>query len=78
MSAEDTNRFLKALKITKIQIRDYQAEAFVHSIKKGRCLLLSLTASGKSLIVYLMLIYNLLRLKDKKQDKVLIIVLQHH
>ena len=74
MSAEDTNRFLKALKIPKIQIRDYQAEAFVHSIKKGRCLLLSPTASGKSLIVYLMLIYNLLRLKEKKQDKILIIV----
>ena len=34
MSAEDTNRFIKALKIPKIQIRDYQAEAFVHSIKK--------------------------------------------
>ena len=74
MSAEDTNRFLKALRIPKITIRDYQAEAFVHAIKKGRCLLLSPTASGKSLIVYLMLIYNLLRLKDKKQDKILIIV----
>ena len=74
MSAEDTNRFLKALKIPKLQIRDYQAEAFVHSIKKGRCLLLSPTASGKSLIVYLMLIFNLLRLKEKKQDKILIIV----
>ena len=32
-------------------------------------MLLSPTASGKSLIVYLMLIYNLLRLKEKKQDK---------
>ena len=70
----EVNRFLKALKIPKIQIRDYQKEAFVHSIKKNRCLLLSPTASGKSLIVYLMLIYNLLRLKDKKQDKILIIV----
>ena len=74
MSAEDTNRFLKALRIPKITIRDYQAEAFVHAIKKGRCLLLSPTASGKSLIVYLMLIYNLLRLKEKKNDKILIIV----
>ena len=74
MSAEDTNRFLKALKIPKLQIRDYQAEAFVHAIKKSRCLLLSPTASGKSLIVYLILIYNLLRLKEKKQDKILIIV----
>ena len=70
---EDVTRFLKALKIP-LEIRDYQREAFVHSIKKSRCLLLSPTASGKSLIVYLMLIYNLLRLKEKKQDKILIIV----
>ena len=69
---EDVTRFLKALKIP-LEIRDYQREAFVHSIKKSRCLLLSPTASGKSLIVYLMLIYNLLRLKEKKQDKILII-----
>ena len=70
---EDVTRFLKALKIP-LEIRDYQREAFVHSITKSRCLLLSPTASGKSLIVYLMLIYNLLRLKEKKQDKILIIV----
>jgi superfamily II DNA or RNA helicase len=37
-------------------------------------LLLSPTASGKSLIIYLILIFNLLRLKDTKQDKILIIV----
>ena len=73
-NADDVTRFLKALKIPKIEIRDYQREAFVHSITKSRCLLLSPTASGKSLIVYLMLIYNLLRLKEKKQDKILIIV----
>ena len=71
---DEVNRFLKALKIPKIEIRDYQKEAFVHSIKKSRCLLLSPTASGKSLIIYLMLIFNLLRLKESKQDKILIIV----
>jgi len=68
------DKFIKALKIPKITVRDYQREAFVHSIQKSRCLLLSPTASGKSLIIYLMLIYNLLRLKDTKQDKILIIV----
>jgi superfamily II DNA or RNA helicase len=73
-NADDVTRFLNALKIPKIEIRDYQREAFVHSITKSRCLLLSPTASGKSLIIYLMLIYNLLRLKEKKQDKILIIV----
>ena len=71
---DEVDRFLKALKIPKLEIRDYQKEAFVHSIKKSRCLLLSPTASGKSLIVYLMLIFNLLRLKESKQDKILIIV----
>ena len=71
---DEVNRFLKALKIPKIEIRDYQKEAFVHSLTKSRCLLLSPTASGKSLIIYLMLIYNLIRLKETKQDKILIIV----
>jgi superfamily II DNA or RNA helicase len=71
---DEIDRFLKALKIPKIEIRDYQKEAFIHSIKKSRCLLLSPTASGKSLIIYLMLIFNLLRLKESKQDKILIIV----
>ena len=76
VSVDETivDKFIKALKIPKISVRDYQREAFVHSIKKSRCLLLSPTASGKSLIVYLMLIYNLLRLKDSKKDKILIIV----
>tara|TARA_R110000803_G_scaffold1738_1_gene5638 strand:- start:232 stop:1713 length:1482 start_codon:yes stop_codon:yes gene_type:complete len=68
------DQFIKALKIPNIEVRDYQREAFVHSILKNRCLLLSPTASGKSLIIYLMLIFNLLRLKGKKQDKILIIV----
>ena len=74
VSDEKIDKFIKALKIPKIEIRDYQKEAFVHSIKKNRCLLVSPTASGKSLIIYLILIFNLLRLKDSKQDKILIIV----
>ena len=66
-------KFIKALKVP-LEIRDYQIEAFKHSIQKSRCLLISPTASGKSLIIYLILIFNLLRLKDTKQDKILIIV----
>jgi superfamily II DNA or RNA helicase len=68
------DQFIKALKIPNIEVRDYQKEAFVHAVKKNRCLLLSPTASGKSLIIYLILIFNLLRLKDTKQNKILIIV----
>ena len=67
------DQFMKALKVP-LEIRDYQKEAFRYSVEKGRCLLVSPTASGKSLIIYLMLIFNLLRLKDTKQDKILIIV----
>ena len=65
--------FIKALKIP-FEVRDYQKEAFIYAIKKSRCLLLSPTASGKSLIVYLIARFNLIRLKNKKQNKVLIIV----
>ena len=68
------DQFIKALKIPKIEVRDYQKEAFVHAVKKNRCLLLSPTASGKSLIIYLIMIFNLLRLKESKQNKILIIV----
>ena len=66
-------RFLSALKLPH-EIRDYQKEAFYYAIQKKRCLLLSPTGSGKSLIIYLILIYNLLKLKDKKSNKILIIV----
>ena len=64
---------IKALKLP-FEVRDYQKTAFKYSIQKDRCLLVSPTASGKSLIIYLMLIFNLLRLKDNKQNKILIIV----
>ena len=66
-------RFLNALKLPH-EIRDYQKEAFYYAIQKKRFLLLSPTGSGKSLIIYLILIYNLLKLKDAKSDKILIIV----
>jgi len=64
--------FINALKIP-LEVRDYQKEAFIHSLRKNRCLLLSPTASGKSLIVYLLVRFNLIRLK-KLNQKILIIV----
>jgi len=39
---------------TILQIRDYQMAAFVHAVRNDRSLLLSPTASGKSLIIYLL------------------------
>ena len=58
------DEFIKALKIP-IEVRDYQKEAFIHAVKKNRCLLFSPTASGKSLIVYLLTRFNQLRIKNK-------------
>ena len=64
---------IKALKLP-FEVRDYQKAAFKYSVEQDRCLLVSPTASGKSLIAYLMVIFNLLRLKNTKQDRILIIV----
>ena len=47
-----------------IQFRDYQIDAIYHAIRTNRCLLLSPTASGKSLIIYtLVRYYHLMNLK---------------
>ena len=46
--------------------RDYQIEALTHAVRKNRALLLSPTASGKSLIIYL--------LQEYYNDRTLIIV----
>ena len=37
-----------------LQIRDYQMDAFTHAVRNNRSLLLSPTASGKSLVIYLL------------------------
>ena len=72
VSEKKVDQFIKALKIP-FEVRDYQKEAFIHAVKKDRTLLLSPTASGKSLIVYLLVRFNILRLKEKKK-KILIVV----
>ena len=50
-----------------LQIRDYQMAAFNHAVRNNRSLLLSPTASGKSLIIYLLTSWY-------ESDKVLILV----
>ena len=37
----------------KIELRDYQYDAFIHGITEGRSLIVSPTGSGKSLIIYM-------------------------
>ena len=55
------DEFIKALKI--LWMLEIIKRAFIHAVKKNRCLLLSL--SGKSLIVYLLTRFNQLRIKNK-------------
>ena len=57
------NDFIKSLNITikgkKINPRDYQLDAFIHAAQNSRCILISPTGSGKSLIIYMLLRYFL-------------------
>lgn len=52
----EAESFIKNLKLP-LEPRDYQIEAFTHAIRSKRSLLLSPTASGKSLIIYLIMRY---------------------
>ena len=53
-----------------LQIRDYQIDALTHAIGNNRSLLLSPTASGKSLIIYLLSVWYAM----KTEKNVLILV----
>jgi len=69
VSAADINELIKSYDIT-ITPRDYQVDAFKFALENERGLILSPTASGKSLISY-MLIRHYLNIID---NKILIIV----
>ena len=62
--------FIKSLKPKSkgkdLTLRDYQSEAIWYGISKNRGMLISPTASGKSLIIYALIRYYNLLLKDKK------------
>jgi len=60
----DLEEFIKYLNIP-LELRDYQVSSVYHSIKHNRALLISPTASGKSLIIYILIRYYLLK-QDKK------------
>ena len=67
-SLNEAGEHAKKLNLS-LEPRDYQLNAFVHAIRKRRALLLSPTASGKSLIAYLISTYYL-----QAVDRILIIV----
>lgn len=51
-SLVEAQKFVDTLKLP-FEVRDYQLKSFVHAIRNKRMLLVSPTASGKSLILYL-------------------------
>jgi superfamily II DNA or RNA helicase len=52
-SIHEAKKLIEKMAITK-EPRDYQIDAYVHAVRKRRALLLSPTASGKSLIIYML------------------------
>jgi superfamily II DNA or RNA helicase len=61
-SLKESQDFIDTLKLP-FSVQEWQARAFVHAVRKKRCLLLSPTASGKSLIIYLLMRFY----EDKKK-----------
>jgi superfamily II DNA or RNA helicase len=53
---QKANEFIFTLELPHT-VRDYQYEAFVHCVRRNRALLLSPTASGKSLIIFMLAAY---------------------
>ena len=70
--------FIRSLRLRSngrgIKPRDYQVSAVEHAIRTHRALLLSPTASGKSLIIYILIRYYEMLLSETQQDKILILV----
>jgi superfamily II DNA or RNA helicase len=68
LSLVEARRFIESLNLP-FQPRDYQLEAFVDCVRKQRRLVLSPTASGKSLIIYMIAMWY-----ASQQHKILVIV----
>lgn len=69
-SLYELEQFTKSLLPSQYVPRDYQLKAAVHAIRKRRALLLSPTASGKSLIIYILAAWY----AAKEDAKILVIV----
>ena len=78
ISTKDVESFTKYLKLKSggknVKARDYQIDALAHAIRNNRTLLISPTASGKSLIIYCLVRFYLNILEETSQDKILILV----
>ena len=65
--------FIDGLKST-VKIRDYQLDAVQHSIRNGRCILVSPTASGKSFVIYILIRYYLESQQILDNSRILLLV----
>ena len=65
----DFSKFVSKILTKSIEIRDYQLDAFIHAFTNERSILLSPTASGKSLIIYC-----IIRMMTTLQKRSLLIV----
>jgi len=65
--------FIDGLKST-VNIRDYQLDAVQHSIRNGRSILVSPTASGKSFIIYILIRYYLESQQILDNSRILLLV----
>lgn len=78
ISTKDVESFTKYLKLKSagknVKPRDYQIDALAHAIRNNRTLLISPTASGKSLIIYCLVRFYLNILEETEQQNILIIV----
>ena len=63
-------RYQEIVKDIPLELRDYQKEAIAYAAHNQKCILVSPTASGKSLMIYSLIRYNFL----KKNKKALVIV----
>ena len=63
-------RYEEIVKDIPLKLRDYQKEAIAFAAHNQKCILVSPTASGKSLMIYSLIRYNFL----KKNKKALVIV----
>ena len=63
-------RYEEIVQDIPLELRDYQKEAVAYAAHNQKCILVSPTASGKSLMIYSLIRYNFL----KKNGKALIIV----
>jgi hypothetical protein len=78
INREEVENYLQSLSLVAagkaIKPHDHQIDAISHALSEHRCLLLSPTASGKSLIIYSTIRYLLDRVEKDPNKRILLIV----